>query len=170
MFVLHRDLDDTVALGAFRLVDLDGEAALDRFLQILDLARGRCYQSAARDPRRVLAPPRTGARRGFTPTRRRRPCRTAARGTSRGRRPTGSGSESFFASLKGELIDRQRWPTRRTARQASFEWLEVFSNRQRRHSALGNWNPVARGRPSCWNADTLRAIVSAFAARPSSPG
>ena len=52
-------------------------------------------------------------------------------------------AESFFATFKGELIDRARWPTRRAARQAIFEWLEVFYNRQRRHSALGYLSPVA---------------------------
>jgi transposase InsO family protein len=52
-------------------------------------------------------------------------------------------AESFFATFKGELIDRFRWPTRRAARRAIFEWLEVFSYRQRRHSALGYLSPVA---------------------------
>ncbi len=52
-------------------------------------------------------------------------------------------AESFFATLKSELIDRQVWPTRRAARQAIFEWLEVFYNRQRRHSALGYLSPAA---------------------------
>lgn len=52
-------------------------------------------------------------------------------------------AESFFATLKSELIDRQPWPTHRAARQAIFEWLEVFYNRQRRHSALGYLSPVA---------------------------
>jgi putative transposase len=52
-------------------------------------------------------------------------------------------AESCFASFKGELIDRHCWPTRRAARQAIFEWLEVFSNRQRCHSALGYLSPVA---------------------------
>ena len=52
-------------------------------------------------------------------------------------------AESFFATFKGELIDRARWPTRRAARQVIFEWLEVFYNRQRRHSALGYLSPVA---------------------------
>jgi putative transposase len=50
--------------------------------------------------------------------------------------------ESFFGTLKSELVDRYRWPTRRAARQAIFEWIEVFSNRQRRHSALGYLSPV----------------------------
>jgi putative transposase len=52
-------------------------------------------------------------------------------------------AESFFATLKGELIDRQAWPTRRAARQAIFEWIEAFYNRQRRHSALGYLSPAA---------------------------
>ncbi|CCF85979.1 conserved hypothetical protein [Nitrolancea hollandica Lb] len=52
-------------------------------------------------------------------------------------------AESFFATFKGELIDTQPWPTRQLARQAIFEWLEVFYNRQRRHSALGYRSPVA---------------------------
>ena len=52
-------------------------------------------------------------------------------------------AESFFATVKSELIDRVRWPSRRAARQAIFDWLEVFSKRQRRHAALGYLSPVA---------------------------
>lgn len=52
-------------------------------------------------------------------------------------------AESFFATFKSELIDRRRWPTRQAARRAIFEWLEVFYNRQRRHSALGYLSPAA---------------------------
>lgn len=50
--------------------------------------------------------------------------------------------ESFFASLKGECTDRQRWETQAQARQAIFDYLEVFYNRQRRHSSLGYLSPV----------------------------
>ena len=50
-------------------------------------------------------------------------------------------AESFFATLKTELIDRQPWPTHRAARQAIFEWIEGFYNRQRLHSALGYQSP-----------------------------
>ncbi len=46
-------------------------------------------------------------------------------------------AESFFATLKAELVDTNRWPTRAAARTAIFEWIEVFYNRQRAHSALG---------------------------------
>ncbi len=52
-------------------------------------------------------------------------------------------AESFFATLKLELLDAQRWPTRRAAQQAIFEWLEIFYNRQRSHSALGFQSPAA---------------------------
>jgi transposase InsO family protein len=51
-------------------------------------------------------------------------------------------AESFFATLKTELIDRQAWPTRRAVRQALFEWIEGFYNRQRLHSGLGYRSPV----------------------------
>jgi putative transposase len=51
-------------------------------------------------------------------------------------------AESFFASLKAELIDRQPWPTRRAALQAIFEWIEVYYNRRRRHSSIGYMSPV----------------------------
>ena len=52
-------------------------------------------------------------------------------------------AESFFATLKAELADAGTWPTRAAARTAIFEWLEVWYNRQRRHSALGYRAPVA---------------------------
>jgi len=51
-------------------------------------------------------------------------------------------AESYFATLKAELVNRQVWPTRQAARQAIFEWIEVFYNRQRLHSALGYCPPV----------------------------
>jgi len=52
-------------------------------------------------------------------------------------------AESFFATLKAELIDTRSWPTRAAARTAIFEWLVVWYNRQRRHSALGYRAPIA---------------------------
>lgn len=51
-------------------------------------------------------------------------------------------AESFFATLKAELVDVQIWPTRAAARLAIFEWVEVWYNRQRRHSALNYQPPV----------------------------
>ena len=52
-------------------------------------------------------------------------------------------AESFFATLKAELTDTKTWPTRGAARLAIFEWIEVWYNRQRRHSALAYRAPVA---------------------------
>jgi len=50
--------------------------------------------------------------------------------------------ESFFATLKGELLDRFKWQTRVAVRTAIFEYIEVWYNRLRRHSALGYLSPV----------------------------
>jgi len=55
-------------------------------------------------------------------------------------------AESFFATLKAELVDTRVWPTRAAARTAIFEWIEVWYNRQRRHSTLGYLTPVAHER------------------------
>lgn len=50
--------------------------------------------------------------------------------------------ESFFSSLKTELFAGRRWPaTRQEAHRELFEYIEVFYNRQRRHSALGYLSP-----------------------------
>jgi putative transposase len=50
--------------------------------------------------------------------------------------------ESFFASLKKELIHDEDYQTRGEARASVFEYIEVFYNRVRRHSALGYQSPV----------------------------
>jgi transposase InsO family protein len=49
-------------------------------------------------------------------------------------------AESFFATLKTEIGTRV-WPTRAAARAAAFEFIEVFYNRQRRHSTIGYLTP-----------------------------
>lgn len=51
--------------------------------------------------------------------------------------------EAFWSTLKMELVYRQSFATRRQARQAIFEYIEVFYNRQRLHSALGYASPTA---------------------------
>jgi transposase InsO family protein len=51
-------------------------------------------------------------------------------------------AESFFATLKKELVHRQSWPTRRELEAAVFEYIEVFYNRRRRHSTLGMLSPA----------------------------
>ncbi len=52
-------------------------------------------------------------------------------------------AESFFATIKKELVHRQPWPTRRDLSSAVFEYIEAFYNRQRRHSTLGYLSPEA---------------------------
>ena len=50
-------------------------------------------------------------------------------------------AESFFATLKLELGYQRHWHTRTQARNEIFEYIELFYNRQRRHSALGYLSP-----------------------------
>ena len=50
--------------------------------------------------------------------------------------------ESFFGTLKTELIHRQTWPTRASARSAIHDYIEIFYNRKRRHSSLGYCSPA----------------------------
>ena len=52
-------------------------------------------------------------------------------------------AETFFATLKKELVHRRTWPTRLELQSAVFEYIEAFYNRQRRHSTLGMLSPVA---------------------------
>jgi putative transposase len=51
-------------------------------------------------------------------------------------------AESFFATIKGDLLDRRSWATRAQVEAAIGEWIEVFYNGERRHSALGNVSPI----------------------------
>lgn len=51
--------------------------------------------------------------------------------------------ESFFSTLKRELAHRSAWQTRAHARQDVYDYIEVFYNRQRRHSALSYLAPAA---------------------------
>ena len=51
-------------------------------------------------------------------------------------------AESFFSSLKNELIHHSTFRTRHEARTAIFESIEVFYNRQRRHQALDFISPI----------------------------
>jgi transposase InsO family protein len=60
--------------------------------------------------------------------------------------------ESFFATLKTELVYRMRFKTREEAKQRIFEFIEVFYNRQRRHSSLGDQSP--------WDFENTAALAS----------
>ena len=50
--------------------------------------------------------------------------------------------ESFWSRMQVELLDRQRWRTRIELANAIFEYLEIWHNRRRRHSALGWLTPL----------------------------
>ena len=51
-------------------------------------------------------------------------------------------AESFFATLKKELVDRRSWPTKAELRTEIFDYIEIFYNRQRRHGTLGMRSPA----------------------------
>jgi transposase InsO family protein len=59
--------------------------------------------------------------------------------------------ESFWSRVQVELLDRKRWRTRIELASAIFEYLEIFHNRQRRHSSLSMLTPLefeARHQPT----------------------
>jgi putative transposase len=51
-------------------------------------------------------------------------------------------AESFFATLKTELVADSAWPTRQAAQRDLFEYIEVWYNRQRRHATLAYRSPA----------------------------
>ncbi len=51
-------------------------------------------------------------------------------------------AESFFATLKKELVNRRSWPTRSQLSGEVFEYIEAFYNPTRRHSTLGMLSPT----------------------------
>lgn len=62
--------------------------------------------------------------------------------------------ESFWSSMQIELLNRRKWKTRVELANAIFEYIEIFHNRQRRHSALGYRTPTEYER---LNDNTIRA-------------
>jgi putative transposase len=61
---------------------------------------------------------------------------------SRGDCYDNSVAESFFATLKKELVDRRSWPEKAELRSEIFDYIEAFYNRRRRHSTLGMLSPA----------------------------
>jgi hypothetical protein len=84
-------------------------------------------------------------------------------------------AESFFATLKKELVHRQPWPTQRDLGSAVFEYIEAFYNRQRRHSTLDYLSPEEYERENHdheqrldtkaqhWSPNRVHSIPSALA-------
>ena len=65
----------------------------------------------------------------------------------RGARSTAAGwdnapAESFFATLKKELVHHEVYETRTETRASLFEYIEVFDNLERLHSSLGDLSPA----------------------------
>jgi len=63
-------------------------------------------------------------------------------------------AETFFATLKTELVYRVRWPTRAAAQQDLQRWIDIWYNHQRRHATLGYRSPVA------YERDLMRLLIS----------
>ncbi len=64
-------------------------------------------------------------------------------------------TESWFATLKRELVYRTYYTTHAEARQNIFEYIEVWYNRQRKHSTIGFMSPVAYEQQ--WKKSTAKA-------------
>jgi transposase InsO family protein len=70
--------------------------------------------------------------------------------------------ESFWGSLKNELIHHQRYATRADAETAIKEYIEILYNRQRRHSRLGYISPARSLKTSAkprWPLETAVSII-----------
>ena len=64
-------------------------------------------------------------------------------------------AESFFASLKRELVHRNRWETRAEARRAIIRWISTWYNASRLHSSLGYRTPLET--EAAWHAKRRQA-------------
>ena len=74
-------------------------------------------------------------------------------------------SESFFATLKKELVYREHYQTRSEARASIFEYIEVFYNRTRRHSTIGYVSPARY--EADWHRERASTAESATVGNPS---
>lgn len=72
-----------------------------------------------------------------------RQCGMTASMSRRGNCYDNAPMESFWGTLKNELVHHRRYATREQARQEISAYIELFYNRQRRHSRLGNCSPAA---------------------------
>ena len=51
-------------------------------------------------------------------------------------------AESFFSTIKLEMVYHEHYATRAQAQAAIFEYIEIYYNRQRRNAAIGNISPA----------------------------
>jgi putative transposase len=65
-------------------------------------------------------------------------------------------AESFFATLKKELVHRRSWPTREELRRDVFDYVEIFYNATRRHSTLGMLSPIRYEEVMITNNDSTK--------------
>jgi hypothetical protein len=74
-------------------------------------------------------------------------------------------AETFFATLKKELVNRRSWPTRPELQSAVFEYVEAFYNRRRRQATLGMLSPVdcEQLQPAAGHAERPRAWEQSLA-------
>jgi len=83
-------------------------------------------------------------------------CSMSRRGNCWDNAPT----ESFFATIKKELIHRTRFATRTDAHKAIFAYIEIWYNRKRKHSTLGYLSPEAFERKHQEEQDNLQSQAS----------
>lgn len=69
-------------------------------------------------------------------------------------------AESFNATIKKELINLHTWPSLRAARNAVFEYIEVYYNRKRPHSSIGNMTPSEMEHNSLETIDNEMAVTA----------
>lgn len=69
-------------------------------------------------------------------------------------------AESFNATIKKELIYLHTWPTLRAVRKAVFEYIEVYYNRKRPHSGIGNAAPCEFEHNSLQTIDSKMAAMA----------
>jgi hypothetical protein len=76
--------------------------------------------------------------------------------------------ESFWGTLKNELVHHRRYATRAEAKASIQEYIEIFYNRQRRHSRIGFVPPACSPNPSANSRRRLKTSVSAIDSTPQS--
>lgn len=72
-------------------------------------------------------------------------------------------AESFFATLKKELIHGRSWPSKAELRTEVFEYIEIFYNRRRRHSTLGFLSPAQFEQTQDRETEKIKSVATVAA-------